>query len=222
MSARILVLFGRIAVTRSAMQLRFPPSAPRPGLRAASCLAAMAVLASCATAPFTMRGAPTWAQRLPALQQDGDWDMQGRAAVAVGKRGWQASVDWRQEGNNTTLRLAGPLGVGASLLRLNPDGLSVNGAPPRRDVVDQLQQRIGFDLPLTNLRYWLLGVPDPGAPYSVTLNESDRARQLTQAGWTIDFQRSMRFRGDWLPAALVLTRAGVRVRMAIDRWDGVR
>lgn len=204
------------------MQRRFPSSVARPGLRVASCLAAMALLASCATAPFATRGALTWAQRLPALQQNGDWDMQGRAAVAVGKRGWQASVDWRQKGGNTTLRLAGPLGVGASLLRLNSDGLSVNGAPPRSDVVDQLQQRIGFDLPLANLRYWLLGVPDPGTAYGITLNGRDRARQLTQAGWTIDFLRYMHFRGDWLPAALVLTHEGVRVRMAIDSWDGVR
>lgn len=204
------------------MQRRFHMSIVRSSLLLASCLAAASLLASCASTSTVMRGALPWEQRLPALQQNSDWGMQGRAAVAVGARGWQASVDWRQTGADTTLRLAGPLGVGASLLRLNQGGLSVNDAPPRRDVVDQLQQRLGFDLPLSNLRYWLLGVPDPGSPYGVTLNERDRARQLTQAGWTIDFARYMRFRGDWLPAALVLTHEGVRVRMAIDRWVGVR
>ena len=204
------------------MQRRFLDSFARSGLALVACVAAMGLLASCASTSSAMRGALAWSERLPDLQQDGDWDMQGRAAVAIGTRGWQASVDWRQKGGDTTLRLAGPLGVGASLLRLSHAGLSINDAPPRADVVDQLQQRLGFDLPLANLRYWLLGVPDPGSPYGVTLNERDRARQLTQAGWTIDFARYMRFRGDWLPAALVLTHEGVRVRMAIDRWEGVR
>ena len=148
--------------------------------------------------------------------------MQGRAAVAVGTHGWQASVDWRQRGPQTLLHLAGPLGVGASVLRLTPEGLSINGAPPSPDGVDQLQQRLGFDLPIANLRFWLLGVPDPGLPFDIVRNERDRAQRLSQAGWTIDFDHYMAHDGDWLPAMLVLIHPGVRVRIAVDRWDGLR
>jgi outer membrane lipoprotein LolB len=142
--------------------------------------------------------------------------------VALGTQGWQASLDWQQRGNATEVHLAGPLGVGALVLKESPAGLSLNGAPPSDAVLSQLQQRLGFELPLNNLRYWLLGVPDPGSTFDLTRNDQDRAAQLTQAGWTLTYDKYMMVGGDWLPARLVLVRDSVRVRIAVDHWDGPR
>ena len=86
----------------------------------------------------------------------------------------------------------------------------------------QLQERLGFELPLDNLRYWLLGVPDPGSAFDLTRNGQDRAAQLTQAGWTLTYDKYMAVSGDWLPARMVLVRDAVRVRIAVDHWDGLR
>ena len=108
------------------------------------------------------------------------------------------------------------------VLKETPEGLSLNGAPPSDAVVTQLQDRLGFDLPVDNLRYWLLGVPDPGSEFVVAPNDQDRARQLTQAGWTVTYDRYMPVNGDWLPARMVLRRDSVRVRIAVDRWEGPR
>lgn len=188
----------------------------------AAALCAAALLTACATLSPRAPAPLSWAQRLTTLQQDRDWGLQGRAAVAAGSHGWQAGVDWQQRGPQTVVHLSGPLGIGASVLRLTSAGLSVNGAPANPDVVDQLQQRLGFDLPLANLRFWLLGVPDPGLPSEIVQNDHDRARRLTQAGWVIDFDRYTAVDGDWLPAMLVLNNRGVRVRIVVDHWDGVR
>ena len=91
------------------------------------CLLLLAVLiAACATVAPPMHPAG-WTERLQLLQRIANWDLQGRAAVAIGSRGWQASVDWRQHADQSVVHLAGPLGIGASVLALGPDGLSVNG-----------------------------------------------------------------------------------------------
>jgi outer membrane lipoprotein LolB len=174
-------------------------------------------LTACVTTRPALAPAP-WEQRSAALQRANEWQLDGRAAVAVGTQGWQASLNWRQRGAATDVHLAGPLGVGALVLKETPEGLSLNGAPPSDAVLAQLQERLGFELPLDNLRYWLLGVPDPGNPFDMTRNDQDRARQLTQAGWTVNYDGYMPVNGDWLPARLVLSRAGVRVRIAVDRW----
>ena len=164
-----------------------------------------------------------WSERLQLLQRIDDWDLQGRAAVAIGSRGWQASVDWRQHADRSVVHLAGPLGIGASVLALGPDGLSVNGSPPSPEGVEIMEQRLGFVLPVANLRYWLLGVPDPADPSSVRFNAQDRVSSLEQAGWTVDFLRYRVHAGDWLPALLVLRSGeGVRVRIVVDRWQGFR
>ncbi len=105
------------------------------------------------------------------------------------------------------------------VLKRTPDGLSLNGAPPSDAVVTQLQDKLGFELPLDQLRFWLLGVPDPGAVFDLTRNTQDRASQLIQGGWTIDYDHYLPVEGDLLPAHLALSRTGVRVRIAVDHWQ---
>jgi len=61
-------------------------------------------------------------------------------------------------------------------------------AAERRGVA-QLQERLGVELPLDHLRFWLLGVPDPGGAFELKRNDQDRASQLTQADWNIDYDR---------------------------------
>jgi len=108
------------------------------------------------------------------------------------------------------------------VLKRTPDGLSLNGAPPSDAVLAELHQRLGVELPIDHLRFWLLGVPDPGAAFDFKRNDQDRASQLTQDGWTVDYDRYMPVDADLLPAHVVLSREGVRVRIAVDRWEPPR
>jgi outer membrane lipoprotein LolB len=185
-------------------------------------VASAAVLAGCAA--LRPKGPPpaaavAWDERRQDLQRATRWDLDGRAAVALGQQGWQATLNWRQTGADSELHLAGPLGIGALTIKVTPAGLSLNGAAPNDAVVGQLQDRLGFELPLDNLRYWLLGIPDPNTPFELTRNTQDRAARLSQAGWNIEYDDYMAGDGDLLPKRLVLTRAQARVRIAVDRWE---
>jgi outer membrane lipoprotein LolB len=182
-----------------------------------------AVLAACVTTRRAPAPMPQgWEQRVADLQGLSSWRLDGRAAVAAGTQGWQAALNWRQSGDGAEVHLSGPFGVGSLALKRTPDGLSLNGAPPSDAVLAQLQERLGFELPIDQLRFWLLGVPDPGAAFELKRNDQDRASQLTQDEWTIDYDRYMPVNGDLLPAHLVLRRAGVRVRIVVDRWERQR
>jgi outer membrane lipoprotein LolB len=176
-------------------------------------------LAACATTrlapPAKSAG---WEQRVNVLQQASNWQLDGRAAVAVGTQGWQASLNWRQHDEASEVHLAGPFGVGALVLERTSQGVSLNGAPPSDAVLLQLQQKLGFDLPLDYLRYWLLGIADPHAAFELTRNPQDRAATLVQDGWHIDIDRYLPSNGDLLPAHVVLSREDVRVRIVIDHW----
>ena len=186
-------------------------------------VASAAVLAGCAAlrpkGPSLPATAASWDERRKDLEQVTRWDLDGRAAAALGQQGWQATLNWRQIGADSELHLAGPLGIGALMIKVTPAGLSLNGAAPNDAVVGQLQDRLGFELPLDNLRYWLLGIPDPNTPFELTRNTQDRAARLSQAGWNIEYDDYMAGDGDLLPKRLVLTRADARVRIAVDRWE---
>jgi outer membrane lipoprotein LolB len=188
----------------------------------ATCAAALAGCA--ALRPKAPKGPPpaavaSWDARVKNLERTTRWDLDGRAAVALGQQGWQASLNWRQTGADSELHLAGPLGIGALVIKVSPSGLSLNGAAPSDAVVAQLQERLGFELPLDHLRYWLLGIPDPATPFELTRNAQDRAARITQGGWIIEYGDYMSGDGDLLPKRLVLTRAAARVRIAVDHWE---
>jgi outer membrane lipoprotein LolB len=191
-----------------------------PGMRRAPVWLSLLLLAACASAPRIPVSPTTgWDERVAVLQSAHVWQLDGRAAVAVGTQGWQATLNWHEQGENAEVHLSGPLGIGAMVLKRSAQGISLNGAPPSPDVAAQLEARLGFDLPLDHLRFWLLGAPDPGSPFELSRNEQDRAAHLSQDGWDIDYPRYLPDDGDLLPALLVLHRQDVRVRVAVDHWS---
>ena len=197
----------------------------RERLPAAFLLAAMALalaLTGCQTVPVAPAPAIAWSVRRPALQTLDQFYLNGRVAVAVGSQGFNAGLRWTQSGAVTHLALSGPLGAGGVEVTAAEGDLSVVTSSGKRlgaaEAREELQDKLGFEPPLTSLRYWVLGVPDPGAPASITLDSQQRLTLLTQKGWQIDYSAYMPAGAEWLPRLMTLRRAGVRVRMVVDGW----
>lgn len=188
-------------------------------MRHALTLIGCCALAACATTRTVAPPSAEWERRAGELQSASDWQLNGRAAVAFGTQGWQATLTWRQADNSAEVHLSGPFGIGALVLKQTPEGLSLNGAPPSDAVESLVREKLGFDLPIENLHYWLLGVPNPTSTFDLSRNDQDRAKVLSQAGWNISYDRYTPVTGDVLPSRLVLTAGDVRVRIVIDHWD---
>ena len=197
-------------------------SGPRPA--AAMALAALVALAAgCRTTPPLPPAAVSWEQRRPQLQARTHFELKGRVAVAAGEEGFNASLRWTQDGTRSLLMLEGPLGVGGAQVTAYGDQLSlVTSSGERIDNAAaraELAARLGFDPPLSSLRYWVLGVPDPAQPATEALDPTQqRLAALTQDGWHVDYQRYVTAGGELLPARLTLQRDAVRVRLAVDDW----
>ena len=197
----------------------------RAGLALASvlALAAAMVIAGCQTVPVPPAPTVAWSVRRPALQNLDRFGLHGRVAVAVGGQGFNAGVRWTQSAAVTHLALTGPLGAGGVEVTADGGDLSVVTSSGKRlgtaAARTELQDKLGFEPPLTSLRYWVLGVPDPGAPASVQLDSQQRLTELTQDGWRVDYSAYMPVGAEWLPRLLTLRREQVRVRMVVDGWQ---
>lgn len=186
-------------------------------------LAFTLVLAGCQTVPVAPAPSVAWTVRRPALQHLDRFGLNGRVAVAVGKQGFNAGLRWNQSGALTRLALTGPLGAGGVEVTAEGGDLSVVTSSGKRleapAARTELEDKLGFEPPISSLRYWVLGVPDPGAPASVQLDPQQRLIRLTQDGWQVDYAAYMPVGAEWLPRLLTLQRAGVRVRMVVDGWQ---
>jgi outer membrane lipoprotein LolB len=186
-------------------------------------LALVVVLAACQTVPVAPAPSLAWSVRRPALQNLARFGLNGRVAVAVGRQGFNAGLRWAQSGGMTHLALMGPLGAGGVEVTADGADLSVVTSNGKRlgsgAARAELEDKLGFEPPLTSLRYWVLGVPDPAAPASVQLDSQQRLMQLTQEGWRVDYTAYMPVGAEWLPRLLTLQRQDVRVRMVVDAWQ---
>jgi outer membrane lipoprotein LolB len=186
-------------------------------------LVAAVLLASCHTVPVKETAAQTWELRRPQLQARQQFELKGRVAVAAAGEGFNAGLHWSQKGTQTRMSLEGPLGAGG--VQVTSDGSTFSIVTSRGERLDsdaahaELMSRLGFDPPLSSLRYWILGVPDPAQPAEESLDPQQRLTSLTQNGWQITYNGYSLVGGQWLPTRLTLQREGVRVRVIVDGWD---
>jgi outer membrane lipoprotein LolB len=194
-------------------------------------LAAVAVLTTlvgCRTAPAptTVPGpgadAPWPAQR-DALAKLDRYALNGKVAVAANGQGFTASLRYQQLPQRADLALDGPLGIGGmrialaehSLAVTNSRGEALDGAAAR----DEIERRLGFELPLDELRWWLLGLPAPGQSDVDAAPESGEIRGFVQNGWHVAINTRAPALGFALPQRLTAERGGARLKLFVERWQ---
>ena len=108
------------------------------------------------------------------------------------RRGRQRLVHLGAAGRDaTTLSIRGPLGAGAMQVTTDGQSLIVTDDEGRHLDTEQagalLRDAWATDLPLAELRYWMLGVPAPGSPSSVADAAVAPVRVIEQSGWRIGY-----------------------------------
>ena len=76
----------------------------------------------------------------------------------------------------------------------------------------------GLQVPVTGLRYWILGLPAPGAERSRVLDGQGRLLSLEQNSWSMDYRGYTDVDGLSLPRKLFLRRDDLRVRLVVEQW----
>jgi outer membrane lipoprotein LolB len=189
-------------------------------VRAAAC-AALLLASGCATLPEPA-ATGDWDARRAALQALDRWTLNGRMAVAAGSEGFSGGFNWRQDGDRAEIELRGPMGGTAMSIRV--DGGRVAITDDEGQVIDgeaaqnRIAEDIGTTLPITEMRYWLMGAPAPGPSYRETLGSDHRIAKLDQAGWQVRYLRYESIGPQVLPARMEITTEGLRLRVAVADW----
>lgn len=186
------------------------------------------LLTGCATRELKPAVSPPvaakhWRTRERLLQRITAYTIQGRVA-ASGSFGASGNLHWQQRGNRFRVQFSGPFGADAVSLSGTPGDVEIRTDGHReqtRAPETYLMRRYGWTLPLRGLRYWVLGLPEPGVRAVVHYDGDGRIRRLFQDGWLIQYKNYQSAAGYTLPWHFQMHTAGTLFRVVIDRWDDV-
>ena len=82
-----------------------------------------------------------------------------------------------------------------------------------------LEQSLGVRLPVNGLRYWVRGLPEPGAAPVLETDAEGRLTRLEQNGWIIDYSAYTPTGHIELPARMVARRSELSVKLVIEQWN---
>jgi outer membrane lipoprotein LolB len=145
------------------------------------------------------------------------WTASGRMGVSGVAQAGSGGFTWNQQTDVSDVQLRGPVGIGSLLIHIEGQRLTLQASDGTQYDADQalkeLELRLGAPVPVTQLRYWLLGLAAPGER-----SWSDPGTTLEQDGWQIGFT-------DWLqrdvlrlPGRIILTREQVRIVIVVQEW----
>jgi len=194
---------------------------------ALAALSGLVLLAGCRTTPTVTTSAgpgadAPWPEQRAALETFARYNLTGRVAVAANGQGFSASLRYAQQPQRSDLALDGPLGIGGLRVELKGDSLRI--LTSRGEQLDgvsaraELERRLGFALPLAQLRWWLLGIPAPGEAELEQDATSGEIRGFVQNGWHVTVNSRAPDLGFALPRRLTAEREGARMKLLVEAW----
>jgi len=163
---------------------------------------------------------------LPAHARQGaeslhSWQAEGKLGLHYQDKGGSLYFTWAQQGDSFKLSLAGPLGQGRTALSGGAGRVSMDNATTGHLEADSaealMQQALGWQAPVSHLRFWLRGLPATAAA-TVQRDADGNISHIEEDGWQADFERYVQV-GDYaLPGKLRISGPDTRLTVIVSEW----
>ncbi|PNS10302.1 lipoprotein localization factor LolB [Mixta theicola] len=166
-----------------------------------------------------------WQQHQQAVQKITRYQTRGAFAWLSDQQKVYARFNWQQTASDRyRLLLTNPLG--STELQLDAQGSTVQLVDNKgkryvsNDAEKMISQLTGMDIPLANLRQWMLGLPGDATDF--TLDEQYQLRTLSYSRngqrWNVTIQGYDNKVTPALPASIELKQGDKRIKLRMDSW----
>ncbi|MCP4236087.1 MAG: outer membrane lipoprotein LolB [Aestuariibacter sp.] len=177
--------------------------------------------------PVSDQSHKDWAQYQLQAGRVQQWYIHARAVIFVADEVHNVGLKWRHNPDEFTITLEAPFGQGVfrlesmpgkALVKLRlPDGNLVYG----EDAEAILDQTLGWSIPVSELEFWIKGLPSKSGAFTQVLNGDGRLRSLQQKDWSITYLDYFEFdhSAQGLPKKLYLKHDKLALKIVIDNWQ---
>jgi outer membrane lipoprotein LolB len=132
------------------------------------------------------------------------------------------SFTWEQLQDRYAINFYGPLNLGAVGIQGLPGRVTLvkpTGSYSASTAEELMQRQLGWYLPVSNMYYWVRGIPAPGAKGQEQHDQYGHLTFLQQQGWTINFQAFQLGEQADLPRKIVMANQQLHVKLVINNWQ---
>ncbi len=182
---------------------------------AALLLASSVLLAACQTAP-RLEQSTAWQIRENQLLALDHWQLQGRVNARYENESHTPRIRWQQDEERYTIRLWGTLNAGNTLIEGRPGFVTFDQGGEVRTASSPealILEHLGYELPVSQLEYWIKGLPTPDEQHQLELGEFNEVLTMRQSGWTVNYEDYRLFGEYSLPRRIQMSRAERNIRL---------
>lgn len=186
------------------------------------CTVAMLLTACSGTARIDAPVNAQWEQRRQVLAQISQWEFIGSLNVRDASDAHSSRIRWQQNDEAYQINLWGTFNVGATQIDGRPGEVQIAQQGEDPVFTDSpealLYQELGYELPVTELNYWIKGIPAPGPSSNLVFGETSQLRAFQQVGWQISYMAYTNFGPETLPTRIRIEKAPLRLDLTRLRW----
>ncbi|MFT5082210.1 MAG: outer membrane lipoprotein LolB [Lentisphaeria bacterium] len=185
-------------------------------------LTLIAILATAACTNTRTQHAPPRQLDAQTLMAVTIWNASGKLGIKIDGQSKSVNFDWANNADTYAIHLNGPLGVGAATLQKQGANVTLatkNAITSAHSAEDLLQQNLGWSLPVSELVYWIKGLPSPVSAIDTQSKfKSGELSALKQQGWQLVYSRYETHHGFRLPGKIVATHDRLKLTLVIKNW----
>lgn len=175
------------------------------------------------TAPTAANVTATTTPGNRSANQISSWNLKGSVSIQHQTGTDFATAQWDQQGSQYSIALYGPLSLGKVQITGHPGQVTLaqtgKSTASSTSPEQLMQKQLGWQLPISNLYYWVRGVPAPGKASRTRYDAANHLTQLVQQGWTISYTDYTTVQQVDLPKRIWLMGPNLRVSMVIKSWS---
>jgi len=164
-----------------------------------------------------------WTTHKARLSEIDGWQISGKIGIRAPQESGSGTLFWLQRQDYFDIRLSGPLGRGATRLTGRPDAVALEVAGQGRFEAESpealVESQLGWQLPVSNLLWWVRGLPAPDSRSRIALDANGRLANLQQDGWDIQYLGYSEEAGYALPSRIKLAGRDLQITLVVKDWQ---
>lgn len=167
--------------------------------------------------------AEDWKTHKAHVSEIDGWQISGKIGIQAPRDSGSGTLFWLQRQDYFDIRLSGPLGRGATRLTGRPDAVALEVAGQGRFEADSpealVESQLGWQLPVSNLLWWVRGLPAPDSRSRIAVDANGRLASLEQDGWDVQYLGYIEDDGYSLPNRIKLAGRDLKITLVVKDWQ---